>query len=715
MENILKIGLYTTLIFVLSLTLVSAQTENSPIVESTASGTGNSEVEPGLSLSGMGWLTDRQLRRTLELLLPSGKPDDPFQRQDIEDAVFLLEGETGNRGYLSPSFHITLSRSDGLPWQGIWQEGSFDIPLPPQNEDFQSMQIRINKGVLYHFQHLQIHGVDALQDDLRLFFHTTGFLFNTESNRYYSAGRKNSGIRSIITELNRIGYLDARLLEESTTMDKDTGAVSLNLTFEQGPRYWIRKIEVHTRDSSPSSHETEIREPTPYSNIYLQDYLQSLRLPYFSQGYPDVIVQLTKRELEKQGNNVWVDLVINVTPGEYVLTGEIRFEGAENTRESFLRQRVPLREGETFNILDAETARQRIIGLGVFDSVEIYYPQRTADRQDILYRVSTMPKYDVGLLAGYGSYEMLRGGLEVVHRNLLGRAQQGKLKLVQSMKSTRADYLYTIPEVWADSGNLFARIKYLDRKEVTFHRQEFGGSVGTDYYWQSLGILSSVQYSYETIHSRNQRFIKAPGVSSALVGSLQLTLSRDRLNNALYPTKGYKVYLSYEYASKILGGNVDFQRADMGVSYHTPIIGGLLFHGAIRHGMAWSSGATQSHLPTALRFFPGGENSIRGYTEGTASPRDAAGNEIGSEVYLLFNLELEQPIMPDLSVVVFTDILGESFRYQNWPGNEWLTTVGIGLRYRTIIGPIRLEYGHNLNPPSGQAQGTLHFSIGFPF
>jgi outer membrane protein insertion porin family len=717
MENIFRIGIFVSLSFLLGMNPhgLIGQSDRNATISTPASVENDQSVRPGLSVSGMGWLTDRQLRRTLQLLLPSGNPDDPIQRQDIEDATFLLEGETNNRGFLSPSFHFVLSRSDGLPWHGTWQNGSFDTPLPPQSEKFQHMHIRIEKGILYHFEHLEIHGVDALPGDLHLFFHTTGFLFNTESNRYYSVGRKNSGIRSIITELNRAGYLDARLVEDSTIIDDTTGAVSMTLTFEQGPRYWIREITVDIHDDAPSFYETKIEEPTPYSNIYLQDYLQKLRVPYFSRGYPDIEVELAKREFDRDGDNIWVDLVIDVTPGEYVVTGDILFEGEGNTSKSFLRERVPLQEGEALNILAAETARQRIVGLGVFDSVTLHYPPRTSDRQDILYKVSTMPKYDVNLLAGYGSYEMVRGGIEMTHRNLLGRAQQGRLKLVQSMKSTRADYLYTIPEIWQDSGSLFARIRYLDRKEVSFRRQEFGGAVGTDYYWQPIGILSSLQYSYETIHSRNQRFLKAPGVSSALVGELQLTLSRDRLNNVLYPTQGYKTYVSYEHASKMLGGNVDFQGIDIGISYHTPLVWGLLFHGSVRHGMVWSSASTQNNLPTARRFFPGGENSIRGYTEGAAAPRDAEGNEIGAEVYLLFNLELEQPIMPDLSVVVFTDILGESPRYQDWPGNEWLTSVGIGLRYRTIIGPIRLEYGHNLNPPPGAPSGALQLSIGFPF
>lgn len=694
---------------------ISAENTEPPVSSATDTGM-ESDIEPGIDLSGMGWFTNRELRRTLQLLLPPGTDEAPFQRNHIEDAAYLLQGSTRDRGYLAPTLHFQMITREGSTWNGTWQAEGFTVPLPPREETFRRMVIKIDPGTLYYFAHLEITGVEAITETPELFFYTTGFLFNTESNRYYSPGRKTSGIRSIITEFNRMGYLEAEIVEEVENMDPETGAVSLKLVFQPGPRYWIRKVETRTnQEGQPTVVEIEDFENTPFSSIWLQDHLQTLRRPWYSLGYPDVQAQIIDEQTEVEGNQIHVDLILEVDPGQLVITGHIEFEGIERTRRSFLNKLVPMHEGETFNILDAEMTRQRLARLGIFEVVEIHYPERVDGRQDVLYRVTKRPNYEVSLLAGYGSYETIRGGVELIQRNLWGRAHQSKLKAIQSLKSTRAEYLYTIPEVWADSGNVFAKVHFLDRKEVTFHRHEFGGAIGTDYYWKALDLQTSLQYSYETVQSRNNRFVEAPGVTSAQVGSLQLTLSRNHLDNMLYPTRGYKVFTSYEYASEALGGNVNFQRLEAGVSYHTPISGGLVFHGSVRHGLAWSDSATRDNLPINRRFFPGGENSIRGYVEGKASPLGAAGGEIGAEVYLLFNLELEQPIMPDFSVVVFTDILGASASYSQFPGDYWLTTVGIGLRYKTIIGPVRLEYGHNLNPRPGTANGALHFSIGFPF
>jgi len=78
-------------------------------------------------------------------------------------------------------------------------------------------------------------------------------------------------------------------------------------------------------------------------------------------------------------------------------------------------------------------------------------------------------------------------------------------------------------------------------------------------------------------------------------------------------------------------------------------------------------------------------------------------------------VELEQALTPKWSLVVFSDNLGMARRIENWPWDTGLFSVGAGIRWRTLIGPVRLEYGHNLNPRQHDPSGTLQFSLGFPF
>jgi outer membrane translocation and assembly module TamA len=136
----------------------------------------------------------------------------------------------------------------------------------------------------------------------------------------------------------------------------------------------------------------------------------------------------------------------------------------------------------------------------------------------------------------------------------------------------------------------------------------------------------------------------------------------------------------------------------------------------LSHGIAASLGGnSQQDLPFNKRFFPGGQNSIRGYQDGEAAPRDAFGRVIGVETYLLGTVEFEQALTPKWSLVAFSDSIGFARQLRQYPFDETLYSVGGGVRWKTVVGPVRLEYGHNLNPRPGDPKGTLHFSLGFPF
>jgi len=167
--------------------------------------------------------------------------------------------------------------------------------------------------------------------------------------------------------------------------------------------------------------------------------------------------------------------------------------------------------------------------------------------------------------------------------------------------------------------------------------------------------------------------------------------------------------------SSWLGGDANYQRFEAAGSYHFPLYDGAWMNLGLSHGVVLTVGAREQDLPFNRRFFPGGEHSIRGYQEGEASPRDATGQFVGAESYVLGNIEFEQALTRSFSLVIFSDSIGFARDLNNYPLNEALFSAGAGLRWKTILGPIRVEYGHNLNPRPGDPSGTIHFSMGFPF
>ncbi|MCX6956344.1 MAG: BamA/TamA family outer membrane protein, partial [Verrucomicrobia bacterium] len=223
--------------------------------------------------------------------------------------------------------------------------------------------------------------------------------------------------------------------------------------------------------------------------------------------------------------------------------------------------------------------------------------------------------------------------------------------------------------------------------------------------------------TFQSLKNRdNQLATRSVDDTQVTVASLNTGLTRDRRDNPLRPRHGYRWFGQIEAASRGLGGQAEYQRFEFGGSYHTAWGSGRWVHAAVSHGVITTWGTDDRLLPVNKRFFPGGDSSIRGYREGEASPRDAAGRFIGAKSYTLGNLDLEQALSGKWSAVVFGDVLATATELRNYPlAGEQLYSAGLGVRDQTLIGPVRVEYGRNLKPRAGDPGGTWQISVGAPF
>jgi outer membrane protein assembly factor BamA len=352
----------------------------------------------------------------------------------------------------------------------------------------------------------------------------------------------------------------------------------------------------------------------------------------------------------------------------------------------------------------------------VFDRIDVTYAPGPDDTRDLNFAVREGRRREVNLLAGYGSYEQLRGGVELRHFNAFGRAHTSSLKLVQSMKSSQGDVLYSVPELFGTTVDGSTRLFGLRREELSFLRQEYGANASLRW---PLGRGSSLTTGYtfrQLRNTENKLATRLTDETQLNAASVETGWTRDQRDNPLQPRRGSKLFAHLEGASRWLGGEVDFQKLTLDASYHTGWGRNRWVHFGFTHAVITTEGASPgAELPVNVRFFPGGDSSIRGYQRGEAAPRAANGQFIGAKSFLQLNLELEQALTAKFSLVGFIDALGTAVRLADYPFDEQLYSAGLGLRYNTLIGPIRLEYGHNLNPRALDPSGTLRLSVGFPF
>lgn len=688
------------------------------VVVLACSGSARGAEAVEVDVSGTGWLQNRRLERSVERL--RADPDAPvLTANGIEDAVFLLFSALSEDGYLQPRIQAELTRRDGTVFTH-----EFDPQLTrllPRPLEVTRAKFSVERGVRFRFDDLQFDGdADGLTtEELHALLLPTGTALSVTVERDFSPAALRRGLGRIEDALRFRGFAVARAEEKSVTRDPETGDVDVVVAIDTGPRWWVASAE-WSGDAPPGVQLPELapRVDRPWNESWEQDVMEVARQAFFAQGFADVDLRSTRRLGDPSDGRRPVHVVFAFTPGERVTAAPVRFAGTHEVKESVLNRRVRVDPGEPLNPLEFEAARYRLSRLGAFRRVELRYEPEDGPVRAPVFTLTPLPEWEVHLLGGYGSYEQLRGGIEVRRNNVFHRAHQVRLELVQSFKSSSGELTYTVPELFGEAVDGSVQLFGLRREELAFVREEFGGTVSLRRrrlpWIHAEGIVS---YTYQSLRNReNELTTRDIDTTDTIAASIDIGLNQDRRDNPLVPRQGYRWFAQAEIAAKALGGEVDYQRLELGFSYHRPWGRGRWLHAGFSHGVVLTLGADNDLLlPVNRRFYPGGDSSIRGYQLGEAAPRAPDGRFLGGKSTALLNLELEQAIVGKWTGVVFADVLGTAAELAEYPFDEYLVSVGLGFRYQTIIGPVRLEYGHNLRRRDGDPSGTLHFSLGFPF
>ena len=686
------------------------------LAATVASSTSRPAAGPAtLKVAGVGLLRDRELRRSLVLLLGAQRGA-TLDTNAIEDAAVMLVAALGEEGFQKPAVTIKATLADGTLKQLVF-DASLETALPRAMEA-RSVEFRVKPGVRWHIDVVEITGLTALPvKTARAFFRVGSMPFLRAKTNAYSPSRVESAAGALLGELRQRGYADAVVRAEAAKIDEKSGAVALRVEVTEGARWQVAVVRFEGAEGQAVTLPAATKWVGRAWSPALQESLkEAIRQAYEPKGYADVVVRIVAAPGAVQGGQKLVTVVAQIQSGAPVKIGRVRFEGDVITRESVLRRSVPVRPGEPLNPLALADMRFRISRLGVFDTVDLRYEPADGVVRDPVFTLKESQRYEANLLFGYGSYEEVRGGIEFRQVNLFGLAHQSRIQLVQSMKSTSGDYTYSVPELFGESIDGAARLFALQRREVAFVRQEYGASFTLKRPIPWLRAEGTAGYTLQKLGNKdNELATQATDKTQLDAGSVDFGLTGDHRDNPLRPRRGYRWFAQVELAARSLGGAADYQRLELGAAYHTPWGEGHWVHVGVTHGVITTLGTTDATLPVNKRFFPGGDNSIRGYRDGEAAPRGADGLFVGAKSYVLLNLELEQALTPNWSVVAFVDALGSAARLKDYPFAERLYTAGLGVRYQTLIGPIRVEYGRNLNPRARDPRGTWQISIGNPF
>ncbi|NTU42390.1 MAG: BamA/TamA family outer membrane protein, partial [Nitrospirales bacterium] len=359
--------------------------------------------------------------------------------------------------------------------------------------------------------------------------------------------------------------------------------------------------------------------------------------------------------------------------------------------------------------------------LGLFTDVEIEPIEEKGAKRDVRYIFKESNPGFVEFGIGYAEYERFRGFLGVGYKNLWGTNRQASFRTELSPLEQR--FILSYDEPWfigeiplkAMAMSEFREERSLDNHELWYKLRRHTISAGIE---KELSTSWKVELSYDL--SQVKTWDIKPGIvlSREDVGTLIISGPRaglifDTRDNPFEPRQGVLAGLSLKVASAIFFSQTDFTKLHLYLNNYNALGRRVVLATSLRAGIAKGFQETKE-LPISERFFLGGRTTVRGYEQDTLGPK-VDGAPTGGNTFFMGNAELRFDLGKGIGLVTFLDA-----------GNVWTETriptltdlrytAGLGLRYKTPVGPVRVDYGLKLNKEEGESIGEIHFSLGHAF
>jgi translocation and assembly module TamA len=514
------------------------------------------------------------------------------------------------------------------------------------------------------------------------------------------------------------GYYGARIDAAITPAEAEGGRAKVTLTVDPGPRYSFDSIEVATPPSAPREliRDTlglKVGDPVDATDIIAAEDRVRVRLPQL--GYPFATVG--DREIAIDHETSTGSYRLPVVAGQQARIGEIRVEGDALVSARHVERLSRFRRGEVYNAADIEDLRRALVATGLFGSVGVRASEaRELGVVDIVVALQASPLRTLSGQAGYSTGEGFRVEASWQHRNLF--APEGALTArgVLGTEEQRLAGEIRFNNFRTRDNVLLLRSEISNEDRDAYEARSFtlGGSLSreTNFIWQkkwyySLGAelvaTDERDTNLDTGMSRRRTFF---------IGALPSSLSYDGTDDLLDPTGGFRLSARVSPEASFQGSAFGYLKAQVDASAYQPFGGDrVVLAGRVRAGSIF--GADRDRIAPSRRFYSGGGGSVRGFGYQEIGPRDLFNDPIGGRS--LAEASIEARIrFGDFGIVPFLDA-GQIYTSPLPRFDSFRFGAGIGARYYTTFGPIRIDVATPLDPRSGDPKVGVYVSIGQAF
>ena len=499
--------------------------------------------------------------------------------------------------------------------------------------------------------------------------------------------------------------------------------IPIQVSIDLGPLYHIGQARLDG-PVSPAVHAAFTLapgQPALASSVLAagQAVLAALR----EEGY--ALAQVPAPEVLVNHYTRTMDVTYTAAPGPRLGVGTIRIEGLDRVQEDYVRRRLGLEPGELVTTSRLEQARRDLLAGRVLASARLI-PGTSPDPDGHLPLTLEVTERPPRVLRFAGAYSTDEGGSvsgSWTHRNLLGRAEQLTLRAdvgtLGAPYTSEPSYLLSAalvkPDLWRRNQDL-----HLDAAAV----REFLEAYDRDAITAGAALQRRYGDNFQVglgLGLERSRITQDAVVQDYHLAFLPLTLKYNDAGDLLDPRQGFRVDVRAA-PTQVLSGDADdfLHLRATGTAYldlsrltagdaTTAMAGGTILAGRLVIGRIF--GAAASAVPPDWRFYAGGGGSVRGFPFQSIGPETASGQPQGGSNLLETSLELRQHLWGNWGAAVFVDT--GAISDENFPGTGgWSIGAGAGVRYKTPVGPVRVDLATPLNNDAGDPAVQFYIGVG---
>jgi outer membrane protein insertion porin family len=635
-----------------------------------------------------------------------------YKDDDLKDKIALTPGAISD---------VTLINDNAVKLKKFYEDEGYYlakvVPVVKKAEEGEvAVTYQIEEGEKVKIKEIKIEGNKALSaGKIKGAMKTSerGLFSFILGGGYYKKDEMKADLERIKDLYYNNGYIKVTVGEPSIQLTDDKEGMRITIQVAEGEQFRVSSVEIAGNKAFSEEELRKLIKLSPksiFNKEILRKDVTAITDQYSNNGYALVVISpdLIPNEETKE-----TKVVYRIDEGDKYRIGKIEISGNTKTRDKVIRREIRLDEGDTFNASALKRSYERLNNLQFFEAVEISPKPRPEEKLvDLDVKVKDKPTGFLSVGGGYSSIDKFVAMVDITQGNLFGSGQYIKLRGELGGRSSFYELSYRDPWFMDKPISFGTSIYKTYRNYTNFKRNTTGFEVSFGKsFWEYWG--ASLSYNFEKTKISDVRSDASQTIKdqegTATTSSVTLSVGRDTRDNYLDPSKGSKNVLSTTFAG--LGGTNAFYKALFDSGWYYPVFEVTTVH--LRGRVGYASGVFGKKLPLYERYYVGDINTVRGLGYGDAGPKDTNGEAIGGEKQLVFNAEYIFPIVSELKFkgLVFFDA-GRAYATSETIGSDLRYTTGTGIRWISPIGPIRIEWGYNLDKRAGESSSKVEFTFG---